>query len=706
VRWYCRYTTLLNRVKETALRSGTIVDGEEQLFRIFTRNVQRNLHVVFTMNPASGDFDNRAATSPALFNRCVVDWFGDWSRSALHQVGRYFMRTLDVEYADYTLPAEAATLFQDALDEEEEESKGASSSGARGSGVPPIVTYRDAVSSALVRTHELVRRATLRVGRRTGRTFFISPRDYVDFINHFVHLFRSKRQALEDEQRHLNTGLTKIHQTEEQVAALQASLGNQKTLLTAKTKEADAKVAQMVQDQNDAERKKQECEALAKELAAQNETIATRRAVVEGELAKVEPMLADARDSVKGIRKSHLDAVRAMGRPPQAVRMTLEAVVTMLGHKTTEWKDIRRTLSKSDFIPTILNFKTSQITPKIAHQIRAQLKNPDFKCVHTRHGCLCASFAYACVRVVFGCPFGWLWWYSYEAVNRASKTTGPLFKWLVSQTSYAQILTKVEPLRSEVRMLQEESSRLEAQFEEQTQLTANLEASIATYKQEYAVLIREAEAIKTEMESVQSRVARSTKLLASLSGERRRWEAGSGFFHERMHTIAGDTMLAAAFLTYAGRFDFKMRRVVLNELRIALETVGAPYRGDLALTEYLSTASDRLAWSAASLPSDELCVENAIMLSRFNRFPLVIDPAGQAIEFLKRHYGREREVSVTSFLDASFMKHLESALRFGMTLVVQDVDTIDPVMNPVLNREFHKAGGRVLVQVRDVVVWL
>jgi hypothetical protein len=57
-----------------------VYDTEEELFRHFTKNVQRNLHVVFTMNPASGDFDNRAATSPALFNRCVVDWFGDWSR--------------------------------------------------------------------------------------------------------------------------------------------------------------------------------------------------------------------------------------------------------------------------------------------------------------------------------------------------------------------------------------------------------------------------------------------------------------------------------------------------------------------------------------------------------------------------------------------------------------------------------------------------
>jgi dynein heavy chain 1 len=64
-----------------------MADSEEELFRRFTRQVQRNLHVVFTMNPAGADFDNRCTTSPALFNRCVVDWFGTWSPLALAQVG-------------------------------------------------------------------------------------------------------------------------------------------------------------------------------------------------------------------------------------------------------------------------------------------------------------------------------------------------------------------------------------------------------------------------------------------------------------------------------------------------------------------------------------------------------------------------------------------------------------------------------------------
>ena len=56
-----------------------------------------NLHVVFTMNPSSEGLKDRAATSPALFNRCVLNWFGDWSNGALFQVGKEFTNKMDLE---------------------------------------------------------------------------------------------------------------------------------------------------------------------------------------------------------------------------------------------------------------------------------------------------------------------------------------------------------------------------------------------------------------------------------------------------------------------------------------------------------------------------------------------------------------------------------------------------------------------------------
>ena len=50
--------------------------------------------------------------------------------------------------------------------------------------------------------------------------------------------------------------------------------------------------------------------------------------------------------------------------------------------------------------------------------------------------------------------------------------------------------------------------------------------------------------------------------------------------------------------------------------------------------QYLSSPDDRLRWQANGLPADDLCIENAVMLSRFNRYPLIIDPSGQATDFL------------------------------------------------------------------------
>ncbi len=55
------------------------------------------------------------------------------------------------------------------------------------------------------------------------------------------------------------------------------------------------------------------------------------------------------------------------------------------------------------------------------------------------------------------------------------------------------------------------------------------------------------------------------------------------------------------------------------------------------------------------LPADDLCLENAVVLERFShRYPLVVDPAGQATRFLLNKYkastvGGVRFDSMSSF---------------------------------------------------------
>ncbi|WAR62769.1 hypothetical protein PtB15_15B357 [Puccinia triticina] len=55
-------------------------------------------------------------------------------------------------------------------------------------------------------------------------------------------------------------------------------------------------------------------------------------------------------------------------------------------------------------------------------------------------------------------------------------------------------------------------------------------------------------------------------------------------------------------------------------------------------------------------------------------------------------------MTVTSFLDEAFVKSLESALRLGTPLLIQDVEHLHPILNAFLNKELRRADGRVLIR--------
>ncbi|XP_019862671.1 PREDICTED: cytoplasmic dynein 1 heavy chain 1-like, partial [Amphimedon queenslandica] len=93
------FTTLMTQCKEGSQKEGLMLDSSED-----THQIMRNLHVVFTTNPSSEGLKDKAATSPALFNSCVLNWFGDWSTDALYQVGYEFTNKVDLDKLDYIPP--------------------------------------------------------------------------------------------------------------------------------------------------------------------------------------------------------------------------------------------------------------------------------------------------------------------------------------------------------------------------------------------------------------------------------------------------------------------------------------------------------------------------------------------------------------------------------------------------------------------------
>lgn len=638
------YSALMTACKEGAQRDGVMLDTPEELYRWFTEQVARNLHVVFTMNPPQGGLASRAATSPALFNRCVLDWFGDWSEQAFFQVGSEFTLTLDLDAASYAAPAPFPVAYG-------------------GLALPP--SHRNAVVNAFVHVHKSMYDMNARLARRQGRENVCTPRHYLDFVNHFVSIFTEKRDELEEQQRHLNVGLDKLHDTVTQVEQLRKDLATKRIQLEAKNNEANDKLRRMVADQQDAEQKKIASIEIQSALETQKAEIADRTKLVMGELAEAEPAVQDAQAAVSNIKKQHLTEVRTMANPPEAVKLAMESVCAVLGFKIDSWKTVQSVIRRDDFITSIVNFDTRKMTDQLRERMKRDYLSRD-------------SF-------------------TFDTVNRASKACGPLCKWVIAQVHYSDILDKVGPLRNEVDSLERQARQTEEQASMIVTMIAELERRIASYKDEYALLISDTQAIKGEMEKVQRRVDRSMLLLQSLESERTRWESSSRSFEAEMSTVAGDVLLSAAFMAYAGFFDQHYREILWQTWSLHLDDASIMHKPELAVNEYLSDADDRLGWQSRALPAGDVSVENAIMLKRYKRYPLIVDPSGQATNFLLNEY-RDRKLSVTSFLDESFIKNLESALRFGTPLLVQDVEYLDPVLNTVLNRELRRAGGRVLIR--------
>ncbi|CAI4230233.1 unnamed protein product [Auanema sp. JU1783] len=641
------HTTLMTQIKEGAQRQGSMLDSHDELYKWFTAQVMRNLHVVFTMNPSGSGLRERASTSPALFNRCVLNWFGDWSDTALYQVGSELTNKLDMDRSDYEAPLGIKPVCEL---------------------LPSPLTYRHAVINTLVQCHKAVQKLNDQEQKRGHRVMAVTPRHFLDLIKHFMNLFHEKRQELEEEKIHLNIGLNKIRETEEQVKELQKSLTLKSRELEEKKTAANAKLKEMLDDQQKAEDEKKLSEQLQKELAEQLTQIAAKKTEVQKDLSQVEPAVEEAQNAVKGIRKNQLVEVRSMASPPVMVKLALEAICILLGENVgTDWKAIRGVMVKDDFMTRILAFDTDNISPEILKQMEKYVSNPDW---------------------------------DFEKINRASQACGPMVKWAKAQLLYSEMLHKVEPLRNELNRLEKDAHKKTNEGEEIKKRIDQLEQSISAYKDEYAQLIGQAESIKMDLASVQEKVGRSTELLSSLGSERDRWSKGCNGFDQHMDTLVGDALLSGAFLSYAGYFDQQLRDLLFHKWTDSVQQSGVKFRPDLARIEYLSTVDERLQWQQNALPVDDLCSENAVMLHRFNRYPLIIDPSGQAAEFIMKQFAG-RNIQKTSFLDDSFRKNLESALRFGNSLLVQDVESYDPILNPVLNREVKRTGGRILITIGD-----
>lgn len=109
-------------------------------------------------------------------------------------------------------------------------------------------------------------------------------------------------------------------------------------------------------------------------------------------------------------------------------------------------------------------------------------------------------------------------------------------------------------------------------------------------------------------------------------------------------------------------------------------------------------------WSIDGLPSDSFSVENAIIIFKSRRWPLCIDPQGQANKWIKKMEA-QKKINIIKLSDSDFLRTLENAIQFGNPVLLENVgEDLDPALSPILLKQTFQKGNTIYIKLGDQVI--
>ncbi|XP_030578556.1 dynein heavy chain 2, axonemal [Archocentrus centrarchus] len=527
-----------------------------------------------------------------------------------------------------------------------------------------IQTY---VASIFVTTHQSVAQVSQRMKLELRRQNYVTPTNYLELVSGYKNLLAEKRSELGEQVSKLRNGLLKISETREKVEAMSVELEEAKKQVVEFQKQCDEYLSVILKQKTEAssqqmmvsaEREKIEAEELQCKAMAEN---------AQRDLDEALPALEAAMKALESLDKKDMTEIKSYGRPPALVETVMHAVMTLLNKEPT-WAEAKRQLGEASFIKTLVNFDKDNISDRVLKKIGQYCNQVDFQ------------------------P---------EIIGKVSLAAKSLCMWVRAMETYGRIYRVVKPKRAQVNTAMAHLAEKQAALAEAQNKLQVLGEKLEQLKKQHDEKVAVKESLRKKSKEMEVKLDRADKLVTGLAGERVRWEERVIGLEENMGYLVGDCLLAASFLSYMGPFLSNYREELLEIWMKEVRGLGIPCTPGFSFSVFMSKPTVVRDWNIQGLPTDAFSTENGIIVTRGNRWPLMVDPQGQALKWIKK-----MEITVglkvIDFQMPDYLRVLENAIQFGNPVLLQNVqEELEPSLNPVLNKSLTQIGGRLLLKLGD-----
>jgi len=636
---------IIGALKDKARNVPKVADGSATtVFTYFVEQCRQNLHVVLCMSPIGDSFRNRIRKFPSLINCCTIDWFTAWPDDALEMVASSFLKDVDIS-----------------------------------------PEHRISVVFMCKHFHESTIKQSEKFLENTNRHNYVTPMSYLELIKTFKTLLDEKRLEVSQLQSRYTNGVEKLNFAQDSVEKMQVDLNDLQPKLI-KTKENTDILMEKVEKESKDVQKTRNIVQADEEVASQKAAVSQHiKDECEADLAEVLPALNEAVNALNTLKAADITVLKSMKSPPMGVKLVMEAICIMKEIKPVKipnpatgkrvedyWGPSKNLLGDLKFLESLKTYDKDNISPAIMKQIRAKyIENPEFD------------------------P---------DKIKNASSAAEGLCKWVRAMECYDRVAKEVAPKKEKLKIAEDELAVTMESLNEKRKALKEVEDKLTALENEYKEHCDEKERLEQQVISVSNQLVRAEQLIESLGDERDRWTQCAADLAIRYNALVGDVLVSSGIIAYLGAFTKIYRDECITQWTELCMKRNIPCSEDIKLSSILGDPISTRSWTLAGLPNDSFSIDNGVIISKARRWPLMIDPQGQANRWIK-NMEKSKMLQVIKLSDSDYMRTLENCIQFGNPILLENVgEELDPVLEPLLLKQTFKKGGMTCIKLGDSIV--